>query len=103
MTDDPKRWLNSCTETVHISGNPDPDKICTSHVERANLTHRMSMRRLTRLTNGFSKKWANLKAAWALHIAHYNFVRIHSTIRCTPAMAAGVTSSLWSLADLIGA
>jgi hypothetical protein len=68
---------------------PDPDRVCTSHIERQNLTIRMSMRRLTRLTNGFSKKWENLKAAYALHFAHYNFCRIHSSIKCTPAMEAG--------------
>jgi hypothetical protein len=82
-------------------GNPDPERICTSHVERQNLTMRMMMRRLTRLTNGFSKKWENLKAALALHFAYYNFCRIHKTIRCTPAMEAGITKSVWELKDLL--
>ena len=64
------------------TGRPDRDRVCTSHVERNNLTIRMQMRRLTRLTNGFRKKWENLKAAYALHFAYYNFCRIHSSIRC---------------------
>jgi len=68
-----------------IFGNPDPERISTSHVERQNLTMRMMMRRLTRLTNAFSKKWDNLRAALALHFAYYNFCRIHKTLRCTPA------------------
>jgi len=84
-----------------ISGMPDPLHISTSFVERQNLTMRMSMRRFTRLTNAFSKKLENLKAAVALHFAHYNFVRIHSTLRVTPAMAAGVSSRLWSIEELI--
>jgi IS1 family transposase len=85
----------------YITGNPDLNKICTSFVERQNLTVRMQMRRFTRLTNGFSKKLENLKAAVTLHFAHYNFVRIHSTLRMTPAMAAGVTKELWTIRDLI--
>jgi IS1 family transposase len=85
----------------YIMGNPDPAKICTSYVERQNLTVRMQIRRFTRLTNGFSKKLENLKAAVALHFAHYNFVRVHSTIRTTPAMEAGVTGNLWTIRDLI--
>jgi hypothetical protein len=84
-----------------LGGNPDFNKICTSFVERQNLTVRMQMRRFTRLTNAFSKKLENLKAAVALHFTHYNFVRIHSTLRMTPAMAAGVTKELWSIRDLI--
>src|ERR1022692_3460856 len=68
------------TEKVPVMGNPDPKKICTSHVERQNLTIRMSMRRLTRLTNAFSKKWENLWAAYCLHFAYYNFCRIHKTL-----------------------
>lgn len=84
-----------------IYGDPDPNKICTSHVERQNLTMRMHMRRLTRLTNGFSKKWENLRAALALHFAWYNFVRVHSTIpRVTPAMEAGITDHVWDLSEL---
>lgn len=84
-------------------GNPDPERICTSHVERQNLTMRMMMRRLTRLTNAFSKKWENLRAALALHFAYYNFCRIHKSIRCTPAMEAGITKTVWSLEDLLTA
>ncbi len=84
-----------------VFGNPDPEKICTSHVERQNLNIRMAMRRFTRLTNGFSKKWGNLKAALALYFAYYNFCRIHKTIRCTPAMEAGVTKHVWELKDLL--
>jgi len=88
-------------DRIIISGNPEPSKISTSHVERQNLTMRMQMRRLTRLTNAFSKKLDNLKAAVALHFAHYNFVRIHSSLRITPGMAAGVTDRLWTIEDLL--
>jgi len=84
-----------------IFGNPDPEKISTSHVERQNLTVRMSVRRLTRLTNAFSKKWENLRAALALHFAFYNFCRVHKTLRCTPAMEAGITNHVWELKDLL--
>jgi transposase-like protein/IS1 family transposase len=84
-----------------ILGNPDPERISTSHVERQNLTMRMMIRRLTRLTNAFSKKWENLKAALALHFAYYNFCRIHKTLRCTPAMEAGITGHVWELKDLL--
>lgn len=86
-----------------ISGNPDPRNISTSYVERQNLTMRMHMRRLTRLTNAFSKKMESFKAAVALHFAYYNFVRMHKTLRMTPAMAGGVTNTIWSVADLIDA
>ena len=85
-----------------IIGLPDMDLVSTSYVERQNLTVRMGMRRLTRLTNAFSKKLENLKAAYALHFAHYNFVRIHKTLRTPPAMAAGVSDRLWSIEQLIG-
>jgi len=91
----------SHTEKVPVMGNPDPKKICTSHIERQNLTIRMSMRRLTRLTNAFSKKWDNLWAAYCLHFAYYNFCRIHKTLRVTPAMETGITSRVWTLADLL--
>jgi transposase-like protein/IS1 family transposase len=84
-------------------GNPDPERICTSHVERNNLSIRMGMRRLTRLTNAFSKKWTNLKAAYAVWFAFYNFCRVHYTLRCTPAMAAGVTDHIWSVGELVEA
>jgi IS1 family transposase len=89
------------TEKEAIAGNPDENHISTSLVERQNLTMRMSMRRFTRLTNGFSKKVDNHRAAVALHFAHYNFVRLHSTIECTPAMAAGVSRHLWSMEELV--
>jgi hypothetical protein len=82
-----------------ISGTPT--KIGTSHVERQNLTMRMHCRRLTRLTNAFSKKLENFRAAVALHFAYYNFVKIHSGLRMTPAMAAGVESRLWKVSDLV--
>jgi IS1 family transposase len=89
------------TEKVPVMGNPDPAKISTSHVERQNLTIRMSMRRLTRLTNAFSKKWENLWAAYCLHFAYYNFCRIHKTLRVTPAMEAGITNHVWEIKELI--
>ena len=85
-----------------ISGNPDFAHVSTSYVERQNLTMRMSMRRFTRLTNGFSKKVENLEAAVALHYMHYNFCRIHQSLRVTPAMEAGVSQHVWSLDELIG-
>ncbi|MGO9613409.1 MAG: IS1 family transposase [Dissulfurispiraceae bacterium] len=88
-------------EKIIVSGMPDKLKISTSYVERQNLTIRMQMRRFTRLTNAFSKKLDNLKAAVALHFAHYNFVRIHSSLRVTPAMEAGVTDHLWTIRDLM--
>ena len=77
-----------------VPGYPDPDHISTSYIERANLTMRMSMRRFTRLTNAFSNKIDNHTAAIALHMMHYNFVRIHQTLGTTPALAAGVTNRL---------
>lgn len=90
------------TEAVPVIGQPDPKKICTSHVERQNLTMRMQIRRFTRLTNAFSKKWENHYAALALYFAYYNFVRIHSTIRVTPAMEAGLTDHVWTIGELLG-
>jgi len=89
------------TQRTVITGNPDPWHISTSFVERQNLTMRMSMRRFTRLTNAFSKKVENLQAAVALHFAHYNFVRLHRSLRVTPAMAAGVSDRLWSIEELV--
>jgi IS1 family transposase len=89
------------SEVVPIYGTPDLERVCTSHVERQNLTIRMGMRRLTRLTNAFSKKWANLKAAYALHFAYYNFCRVHQTLRVTPAMEAGLTNRIWTLEELL--
>ncbi len=90
-------------DRIVVSGRPDVSKISTSYIERQNLTMRMQMRRLTRLTNAFSKKLENLKAAVALHFAHYNFVRVHSSLRVTPAMAAGITDHIWSVKDLLKA
>ena len=84
-----------------LQGSPDHAHISTSIVERQNLNMRMSMRRFTRLTNGFSKKLENLQAAVALHFAHYNLVRLHKSLRVTPAMAAGVTNRVWSLEELV--
>lgn len=88
-------------EKTVIAGSPDQRHISTSYIERQNLTMRMSMRRFTRLTNGFSKKLENMKAAVSLHFAHYNFVRQHKTLRMTPAMAAGVEKAMWSLQELV--
>jgi hypothetical protein len=82
-------------------GNPDPAHISTSFVERQNLTMRMSMRRFTRLTNAFSKKIENLEAAVALHFMFYNFGRVHQTLRVTPAMEAGITDHVWTLAEIV--
>lgn len=85
-----------------ISGNPNLQLASTSHAERQNLTMRMSMRRFTRLTNGFSKKIENHRFACALHFVHYNFCRIHQSLRVTPAMAAGISDHVWEISDLVG-
>jgi len=84
-----------------ITGNPDKKHVSTSYVERQNLTMRMSMRRFTRLTNGFSKKIDNLYFAVALHFMYYNFCRIHKTLRVTPAMEAGISDHVWDIEDII--
>ncbi len=84
-----------------VHGDPDPDHISTSYVERQNLSMRMGIRRFTRLTNAFSKKLENHIHALSIYFMHYNFVRIHQTIRCSPAMEAGVTDRLWSLEDMV--
>lgn len=84
-----------------INGHPEKKHICTSYVERQNLTMRMQIRRFTRLTNGFSKKIENLRAALALHFAHYNFMRIHKTLRVTPAMEAGITDHVWEWEEIL--
>ena len=84
-----------------VMGNPDRSRICTSHVERQNLTMRMHIRRLSRLTNAFSKKWGNLKAALALYFCWYNFCRVHRTIRMTPAMEAGISNRIWNISDML--
>jgi len=89
------------TKTDYVTGTPDEDHVSTSYVERQNLTMRMSMRRFTRLTNGFSKKLENHCAAIALHFMHYNFCRIHKTLRVTPAMAAGVSDHVWEIGEVI--
>ena len=91
----------SKVEPDPIVGNPDPSKISTSYVERQNLTMRMQMRRLTRLTNAFSKTLTNLKAAVALHFVWYNFGRIHQSLRVTPAMEAGIAHHLWTMEEVL--
>ena len=102
--DDQRKYSPSeCSGTTKksITGNPDTKYISTSYVERQNLTMRMSMRRFTRLTNGFSKKVDNLYFAVALHFMYYNFCRIHTTLRVTPAMEAGISDHLWSIQDIL--
>ncbi len=88
-------------DTHVITGNPDPEHVSTSYVERQNLTMRMSMRRFTRLTNGHSKKIANHCHAIAIHYMYYNFCRIHQSLRVTPAMEAGVTDHVWSIVEVV--
>jgi IS1 family transposase len=83
------------------TGTPDMDRVCTSHAERQNLSMRMTIRRLTRLTNAHSRKWANHSAALALYFAYYNFCRVHGTLKTTPAVAAGLTDHTWSVAELL--
>ena len=89
------------TRKRRVEGNPDPDYVSTSYIERQNLTMRMSMRRFTRLTNAFSKKLENHAHAIALHYMVYNFCRIHQSLNVTPAMEAGVTDRLWEIADVV--
>jgi IS1 family transposase len=88
-------------EKRRVEGRPDPDHISTSYAERQNLSMRMVIRRFTRLTNAFSKKAENHAYGVAIYFMHYNYVRIHQALRCTPAMAAGVTTKLWELSDLV--
>jgi hypothetical protein len=88
-------------EKTVVSGMPDVNRICTSHVEKQNHTLRMHCRRLTRLTNAFSKKLENFEAAVALNFAYYNFCKTHLAVRCTPAMAAGIEPSQWTVAELV--
>jgi hypothetical protein len=92
--------LKGCRKE-RVIGNPDKKHISTSHVERQNLNMRMGMRRFTRLTNAFSKKVENHIASISLYFMYYNLVRIHQTLRITPAMAAGVTERLWDINDVI--
>jgi IS1 family transposase len=89
-------------EQHEIMGSPDPKHVSRSYVERCNLTMRMSMRRFTSLTNGFSKKAENHLAAVCLHFLHYNFARVHKTLRVTPAMAAGIADHVWSVEEIVG-
>jgi len=84
-----------------VTGNPNRDRICTSHIERQNLPIRMGMRRMTRLSNAFSKKWENLEAAYALWFAYYNFARVHKTLRVTPAMEAGLADHTWTIREML--
>jgi hypothetical protein len=84
-----------------LMGDPDEDRICTSHVERSNKTLRMQIRRLTRLTDAHSKKWENHEAAMAFFFAYYNFCRVHGTIKMTPAQKAGLIDETWSLERLL--
>ena len=103
--DDPDRRYSPASVVNAIPvprwGDPDPQSICTSHVERKNLTMRMQLRRLTRFTNAFSKKWENLKAALVVYFAHYNFMRVHTTLRVTPGMQAGLNNHIWTWEELL--
>jgi len=88
-------------EVVPVCGNPDPDMICTSIVERSNLSLRMGLRRFTRLTNAYSKKYENHWAAVVLWYTYYNFARVHKSLRVTPAMEAGITDHIWEIDELL--
>jgi hypothetical protein len=104
-TEDQRRYSPAtCVgcERKTVIGKPDRKHISTPYVERQNLTVRMQNRRFTRLTNAFSKKIENHLASLAIHYMHYNFVRIHQSLRVTPAMAAGVTDHVWEMEDLVG-
>lgn len=90
-------------EVVPVSGNPDPERICTSIVERQNLSVRMGVRRFTRLTNAFSNKWKNHWAAVAVWFAYYNFCRVHKSLRMIPALAAGISDHIWSVREILEA
>jgi hypothetical protein len=91
------------TEIVPCVGNPDPERICTSHIERPNLSIRMGLRRFTRLTNAFSKSFKHHCAALMVWFAFYNLCRVHRSLRCTPAMAAGIADHIWSVRELLEA
>jgi len=101
--DERKYSSSECTGTIKkpVAGSPDPKHISTSFVERQNLNMRMGMRRFTRLTNAFSKKIDNHLHALALYFVFYNFVRIHKTLRISPAMAAGISDQLWEIEDIV--
>ena len=104
-TPDSEKWYSPAqcigAKRHAVEGKPDPKHISTSFAERQNLSMRMGMRRFTRLTNAFSKKFENHVHAVAIYFMHYNFVRIHQTLKITPAMAAGVTSKLWEMSDMV--
>lgn len=95
----PSKYIGA--DKIRVLGSPDPKYVSTSHIERQNLTMRMHMRRFTRLTNAFSKKLENHSHAIALHFVYYNFVKIHSSLRVTPAMEAGLTKDLMTIEDII--
>ena len=95
----PAKWISSIP--MPVMGEPESKHVSTSYVERQNLTMRMCMRRFTRLTNGFSKKLENHAAAVAIHYMHYNFARIHRTLRVTPAMQSGLAGHVWSLGEIV--
>jgi len=97
----PSRFIGA-TRTI-VSGNPSPEYICTSYVERENLTMRTAVRRFVRRTNAFSKRLRNHCAAVALYVGHYNFCRVHGTLKATPCMALGVTERPWSIGELVDA
>ena len=102
--EDQRRYSPATLVAVYksaVNGVPNPNKLCTSYIESANLTVRTHCKRLARLILAFSKKLDNFKAAIALHLAYYNFVKTHGSLRCSPAMAAGIEKSHWTIADLI--
>lgn len=106
LGEDQRRYSPATLVAIYksvVNGDPNPNKVCTSYIERANLTVRTHCKRLARLTLAFSKKLDNFKAAIALHIAYYNFVKTHGSLRCSPAMAAGIEKSHWAIIDLVDA
>lgn len=106
VPEDQRRYSPAGLVTIRkltVAGSPDHDKICPSYIERSNLTLRNHCKRLARLTLAFSKKLENFKAAVALNLAYYNFVKVHTTLRCTPAMEAGITETVWTTENLVDA